>query len=161
MQLIQLETKIAAPPDRCFLLSLSIDLHKTSTAQTGERAIAGVTTGIIGPNQTVTWQGRHFGFMLQHETLISAYDRPRHFQDIMLKGMFRSFEHDHYFEPSGDGTLMSDTLRFAAPLGPLGLIAETLVLRSYLTRFLRERNQVIRRVAEGPPEQWAQYLGFA
>ena len=69
MQLIHLETRIAAPPDRCFLLSLSIDLHKESTAQTQERAIAGVTHGLIGPGQTVTWQGRHFGVVLQHQTL--------------------------------------------------------------------------------------------
>ena len=51
MQLIHIETKIAAPPGRCFLLSLSIDIHKASTKQTSERAIAGVTSGIIGPSQ--------------------------------------------------------------------------------------------------------------
>ena len=60
MQLIQLETKIAAPPERCFLLSLNIDLHMESTAPTREVAIAGVTHGIIGPGETVTWRGRHF-----------------------------------------------------------------------------------------------------
>ena len=98
MQTIHLQTRIAAPPDRCFLLSLNIDLHKESTAQTSERAIAGVTHGIIGPNETVTWQGRHFGFMLTHETLISKYERPHHFQDIMLRGMFKSFKHDHTFD---------------------------------------------------------------
>ncbi len=85
MQTIHLQTRIDAPPDRCFLLSLDIDLHKESTAQTNERAIAGITHGLIGPNQTVTWQGRHFGFLLTQETLISKYDRPDHFQDIMRR----------------------------------------------------------------------------
>ncbi len=159
MQLIQLETKIAAPPERCFLLSLNIDLHKESTAQTSERAIAGVTHGLIGPNETVTWQGRHFGFMLTHETLISRYERPHHFQDIMLRGMFKSFEHDHYFDSLPDGaTLMRDELRFAAPLGPLGWLAETLVLRRYLTGFLVERNHLIKAVAESPDERWRKYI---
>lgn len=158
MQLIQLQTPIAAPPDRCFLLSLNIDLHKESTAQTSERAVAGVTHGLIGPNETVTWQGRHFGLMLTHETLISAYDRPHHFQDIMLRGMFKSFAHDHYFDPLPDGTtLMRDELRFAAPLGPLGWLAETLVLHRYLTGFLVERNTLIKQVAEGPEEIWSRY----
>jgi len=158
MQLIQLETKIAAPPERCFLLSLSIDLHKESTAQTSERAIAGVTHGVIGPNETVTWQGRHFGFMLTQETLISKYSRPHHFQDIMLRGMFKSFEHDHYFDELPDGTtLMRDELRFAAPLGPLGWIAEFLVLNRYLTGFLIERNQLIKTVAESPEARWLPY----
>jgi ligand-binding SRPBCC domain-containing protein len=158
MQVIQIETKIAAPVERCFLLSLSMDLHVESTAQTNERAIAGVTHGLIGANETVTWQGRHFGFMLTHETLISKYDRPRHFQDIMLRGMFKSFEHDHYFDALRDGTtLMRDELRFAAPLGPLGSIAEKLILTSYLSRFLKQRNELIKQVAEGPREIWSRY----
>ena len=159
MQTIILETKIAAPPDRCFLLSLNIDLHKESTAQTNERAIAGVTHGLIGPNEKVTWQGRHFGFTLTHETLISKYDRPHHFQDIMLRGMFKTFEHDHYFDQQPDSaTLMRDELRFSAPLGPLGLIAEALVLKRYLTVFLNERNRLIKQVAEGPQDIWSQYI---
>ena len=116
MQLIQLETYIAAPPDRCFLLSLNLDLHMASTAPTRERAIAGVTHGLIGPGETVTWRGRHFGFLLTHRSLISQYERPRHFQDVMLRGMFKSFRHDHSFgEPSDGTTLMRDELRFAAP----------------------------------------------
>jgi len=158
MQLIQLNTKIAAPPERCFLLSLSIDLHKESTAQTSERAIAGVTSGLIGPNETVTWQGRHFGFMLQQETLISQYTRPTHFQDIMLRGMFCSFVHDHYFDQQPDGTtLMRDELRFAAPLVPLGWIAEAIVLRRYLTGFLVERNKLLQQVAESSEAIWSKY----
>ena len=159
MQLIQLETKIAAPPERCFLLSLDMDLHMQSTEQTNEVAIAGTTHGIIGPNETVTWRGRHFGFMLTHESLISKYDRPLHFQDIMLRGMFKCFEHDHFFEPTSDGaTIMRDELRFAAPLGFLGRIAETLVLRSYLIRFLEQRNDLIKQVAEGPAHVWEKYV---
>jgi ligand-binding SRPBCC domain-containing protein len=161
VQIIQIETKIAAPPERCFLLSLSIDLHKASTAQTSEQAIAGVTSGVIGPNETVTWRGRHFGFMLTHETLISQYERPRHFQDVMLRGMFKSFVHDHYFEGLGEGTRMRDVLRFAAPLGPLGWLAEALALRRYLFGFLVERNRLIQQVAEGPSQIWSQYLETA
>jgi ligand-binding SRPBCC domain-containing protein len=159
VQVIKVETKIAAPPERCFLLSLSIDLHMASTAQTKERAIAGVTHGLIGPGETVTWQGRHFGFMLKHETLITKYDKPRYFQDVMLRGMFHTFVHDHFFEASaGNQTTMRDELHFAAPLGPLGWIAETLVLRHYMTRFLVERNETIRCTAEGGEEVWTPFL---
>jgi ligand-binding SRPBCC domain-containing protein len=161
VQLIQLETTIAAPPERCFLLSLNIDLHMESTAPSREVAIEGVTHGIIGPSETVTWRGRHFGFMLTHQSLISEYDPPHHFQDRMLRGMFKSFVHDHYCDPTTDGgTLMRDELRFAAPLGPLGWIAERLVLRRYFTRFLEQRNQTIRAIAEGPAEGdgWRQFV---
>jgi len=159
VQLIQLETKIAAPPERCFLLSLNIDLHMESTAPTREVAIAGVTHGIIGPGETVTWRGRHFGFTLTHQSLISEYEPPHHFQDRMLRGMFKSFVHDHYCEATADGhTLMRDELRFSAPLGPLGWIAERLVLRRYFIRFLEQRNETIRTIAEDSSDVWARYL---
>jgi hypothetical protein len=53
---------------------------------------------------------------------------------------------------------MTDVLRFSAPLGLLGWIAETLVLRWYLTRFLVERNALIRNVAESAEGRWTLYL---
>jgi len=159
VQTVIVETKIAAPPERCFLLSLSIDLHVESTAQTSERAIAGVTHGLIGLGETVTWRGRHFGFMLEHETLIDQYEKPHHFRDVMVRGLFKSFEHDHYFEALEDGsTWMRDVLRFAAPLGPLGWVAERAVLRNYLGHFLLQRNEVIKVVAESAEGDWKKYL---
>ena len=159
MQRIQLETKIAAPPERCFLLSLNIDLEMESTDPIRDVAIAGITHGIIGRGETVTWRGRHFGLMLTHQSLISVYDCPHHFQDIMLRGMFKSYEHDHYFEATNDGnTIMRDVLHFTAPLGPLGWIAETLVLRSYFIYLLQQRNKAIRSIAEAPEATWQRYL---
>jgi ligand-binding SRPBCC domain-containing protein len=157
MQTITLDTTIAAPIERCFLLSLSIDLHKESTKQTGEQAIAGVTHGLIGLNETVTWHGRHFGLKLTQETLITRYEKPNYFQDKMIRGLFKSFIHDHYYEAINGTTKMRDVLRFSAPLGILGAIAERVVLRAYLTRFLRERNEVIRRIAESR-DGWKLYI---
>jgi ligand-binding SRPBCC domain-containing protein len=159
VQLIELETKIAAPPERCFLLSLSIDLHMASTAPTGERAIAGVTHGIIGPDQTVTWRGRHFGVMLEHTSLIDRYDPPHYFRDVMVRGNFRSFEHEHFFElAERGGTIMRDRLALEAPFGTFGWLAERLILRAYLTRFLAQRDAAIKRIAESPSGEWQEYL---
>ena len=156
MQTIILETQIAAPIERCFHLSLSIDLHMESC---GERAIAGVTHGLIGLGETVTWRGRHFGVDITHQSRITHYERPRYFQDAMVRGAFRSFVHDHFFEPDGrDGTCMRDELRFAAPLGPIGWAVERLALKRYLTSFLIRRNQAIRHAAEAPEALWSQYL---
>ena len=159
MQLIRLETKIAAPIERCFLLSLNIDLHMQSTEPEGEHAIAGVTHGLIGFGETVTWRGRHFGFMIQHQSRITVYEKTNHFQDKMVPGMFRSFTHDHYFAPTPDGgTLMHDELRFATPLWVFGLMVERLVLKAHLERFLIRRNNEIKRVAEGPQSLWEPFV---
>jgi hypothetical protein len=48
LPVIDLETWINAPIDRCFDLSRDIDLHMQSTAHTHEVAVAGVTRGLIG-----------------------------------------------------------------------------------------------------------------
>src|SRR5215467_10893054 len=48
---IELTTHISAPLERCFHLCRSIDLHMASTNWTGEKAVAGVTSGLIGADQ--------------------------------------------------------------------------------------------------------------
>ena len=75
----------------------------------------------------------------------------------MIRGAFRSMNHDHYFRSlSPDETEMRDVFRFAAPLGILGRVAEFAVLRRYMRSLLRERNAVIREIAESAV--WRQYL---
>lgn len=154
---IELVTAIAAPVERCFDLARSIDLHMASTDWTGEQAIEGITSGLIGAEQEVTWRGRHFGFLINHTSRITAYDRPRHFQDCMVRGKFRSFCHDHFFEGRDGATLMKDVMRFEAPFGALGLLVERLILKQHMLGLLDRRNRRIRRVAES--DEWRRYLG--
>ena len=152
---IELVTSIAAPVERCFDLSRSIDLHMASSNWTGERAIAGTTSGLIGFDEEVTWRGRHFGFSVEHTSRISALDRPWHFQDCMVRGAFKSFCHDHYFENIPSQTLMKDLMVFEAPLGLLGSLAEGLLDR-HMRLLLARRNECIKRVAES--DEWRSFL---
>ncbi len=155
---IELVTRIAAPVERCFDLSRSIDLHMASTDFTGERAVAGTISGLIGLDQQVTWRGRHFGFKFRHTSRIGVCDRPRHFQDSMVRGAFKSFCHDHYFESSSGETLMKDLMQFEAPFGFLGRLVEG-VLDRHMCSLLRRRNDCIKRVAES--EEWRDFLAEA
>jgi ligand-binding SRPBCC domain-containing protein len=156
MVTLEQTTLIHAPIERCFDLARSIDLHVRSTAGTGERAVAGVTAGLIGLGEQVTWRAKHLGLWQEFTSEITAFDRPFYFQDTMLRGAFRSFKHDHYFSASGDGaSTMQDVLEFAAPLPLAGLIAE-MFLRPYLAKFLRERNDLIKSVAES--DAWQQFV---
>jgi len=152
MVTIELRTFIAAPPERVFDLSRSIDLHRHSLAHTGEEAIAGRTSGLIGPGETVTWRARHLGVRQRLTVRIAGYDRPRWFRDELVRGAFASMAHDHYFDTCDGGTGMRDVFQFSAPLGPLGRLMERLVLRAYLTRLLAHRNAAIKAAAEG--EGW-------
>ncbi|MEA2237402.1 MAG: hypothetical protein QOC81_2126 [Thermoanaerobaculia bacterium] len=111
---------------------------------TGEKAVAGRMSGLIEMGEQVTWEGRHFGVRQRFTSKITAFDRPRYFQDSMLRGAFHSFVHDHYFEAVAAGTKMTDVLTFASPLGFLGAIVDRLILAAYLRRMLMARNDVIR-----------------
>jgi ligand-binding SRPBCC domain-containing protein len=154
---IHLTTLIHAPRERVFDLTRSIDLHTRSLGWTREVPVAGRTSGLIGLGETVTWRAWHLGVRQRLTSRISAYDRPAYFQDVMVRGAFAWMQHDHWFDATADGgTVLRDEFRFAAPLGVLGRIAETLVLRRYMTRFLERRNAVIKRVAES--EEWGEFV---
>ena len=156
MAKIELVTLIQAPLERCFDLSRSIDLHVASTAGTGERAVGAITGGLLSLGQEVTWSARHFGVRQRLTSRITAYDHPHHFRDSMVEGAFKRFDHDHFFVAQGSATEMRDVFDFESPLGPLGRIADALVLTRYLRGFLIERNEVIQRAAES--EGWRALL---
>ncbi len=156
MTTLAITTKINAPVQRCFDLSLSIDLHKASTAHTGEDAIAGVTTGLIRLGQSVTWRAKHLGIWQQFTSKITDFNRPDDFVDEMQKGAFSSFWHQHRFEATDDGTLMTDTIRYEVPMGPFGGVFDRLYLKRYMTRLIEIRNEVIKSTAESG--QWKVYL---
>jgi ligand-binding SRPBCC domain-containing protein len=156
MPRVRLVTWIEAPPERVFDLARSIDLHAQGQAHHRERAIAGVTSGLIGAGETVTWEARHFGTTQQLTSRIVAFDRPRSFRDSMVSGAFARFDHDHIFEQEGSGTRMIDVFDFASPLGPLGKVVDCLVLRRYMTRLVQERTLSIKRAAES--DHWKSLL---
>lgn len=144
MPVIELATVICAPRELVFDLARSIDAHQDSTGGTEERAVSGVTTGLIGMNGEVTWEASHFGVRQRLSVRVTAFDRPKYFQDVMISGAFSSMVHDHRFEEHPEGTLMRDRFEFISPLGILGKIADWLFLASYMRRFIIRRNAVLR-----------------
>ena len=148
MPIIEIETRINAPIEIVFDLSRSIDLHVKSTAHTNEKAVAGCTSGLIGLGEEVTWEATHFGVRQHLTTRITQFDRPRHFRDSMIRGAFRRFDHDHFFESIETGTLMKDVFDYTSPMGLLGRIADALFLSRYMMRLLRIRNDLIKSVAQ-------------
>jgi len=152
-------TVIDAPIERCFDLSRSVEVHLVANIHSGEQALAvgGITSGLPELSQQVTWRAKHFGVWQNLTSKFTAMQPPTYFQATMVKGIFRSMQADHYFRtlPSG-ATEMKDLFRVAAPLPILGPIAETLFLRRYMLALLRERNAVIKQIAES--NDWQRYL---
>jgi hypothetical protein len=84
MLVIRLWTPIAASPERVFDLARSIDAHQDSAEGTQERAVAGVTGGLIGVGEEVTWEAGHFGIKQRLTVRITRFERPARFQDVMV-----------------------------------------------------------------------------
>lgn len=156
MAVIVLRTVINAPADRCFNLSLSIELHQLSTAHTNEKAIAGKTSGLIGLGESVTWRARHFGVWQELSSKVTALEFPHYFIDEMQKGIFKKMRHVHRFENVENGTLMIDEFEFISPLGFLGQVADILFVKTYLKNLLVRRNKIIKNFAE--TTEWQKLL---
>ena len=156
MPIIKLETKIDAPVERVFDLARSIDLHRDSMSKYDEKAVAGVTSGLINMDETVTWEATHFYVRQNLTSKITAFERPRYFRDSMISGAFARFDHDHYFERSGAETIVKDIFDYDSPLGILGDIADFLFVESHLREMLEERNELIKRIAES--DEWRKFL---
>ena len=156
MTAIHLTTFIAAPIQRVFDLSRSINLHKISTAHTNEEAIAGVTTGLINNGETVTWKAKHLFKTRLYTSIISAMQPPISFVDEMQKGDFKSLKHEHHFKQIDNGTIMIDVLNFESPYGIIGKWFNAIYLKNYLQKFIEQRNKVIKEYAE--TEKWKAVL---
>ena len=84
------------------------------------------------------------GVPLRWRTRIAVWDPPRRFVDVQLSGPYRLWHHTHDFEPDGDGgTVMRDTVRYAIPYGPLGRLAQALVVRRDLDAIFGFRREAV------------------
>ena len=148
MPTIHLTTFIAAPVERVFDLSRSIDVHKKSLAHTNEQAVAGTTSGLIQQDETVTWKAKHLGKVRVMKVKISSMTAPQSFTDELVNGDFKEMKHEHHFKPIKNGTLMIDLFSFESPYGSLGKMANYIFLKRYLRKLLERRNLAIKEYAE-------------
>lgn len=148
MTTINLTTKIKASNQVVFDASRNIDIHQKSASKSNEKAIAGVTSGLINLNETVTWRGKHFGFYLTHKSRITAMTFHKYFVDEMERGKFKTFKHEHFFEEENGFTTMKDKLQYETPFGIFGKLFDVLILKKHLTKFLIDRNKILKEVSE-------------
>ncbi|WP_339315795.1 SRPBCC family protein [Paenibacillus sp. FSL R10-2734] len=146
---VKTQIEISAPIQLCFDLARDIEIHtKTVWIHTKEKAIMGVTSGLIGPGQSVTFEATHFLVRQKLTSKITDYNEPFLFVDEMQKGAFKRLKHLHEFKELGGKTLMTDTLHFEAPFGLLGRAVERIILEKYMKRFLEHRNNELKKLAE-------------
>lgn len=124
MPAFELVTVINADLSAVFDLSLSVDAHTESMAGSREKAVAGVTTGLLGMGDSVTWQARHFGLPFRMTVKIVSWHRPNSFVDEQTRGPFHSWRHEHRFEPDGDERMAArDARRLTVMVADSGAIS--------------------------------------
>jgi ligand-binding SRPBCC domain-containing protein len=156
MPFIHLTTFIAAPQDRVFDLSRSVDLHKASMKHHEEKIVEGTMNGLMNLNDTVTWTANHLFKQRRLKIKITKFQRPEYFIDEQEAGDFKMMKHEHYFKSIENGTIMIDQFHFETPKGFIGRLINKFYLENYMTQLLKERNKMIKEVAES--NLWKQYL---
>jgi ligand-binding SRPBCC domain-containing protein len=112
----------------------TIIVQPPASLRVGARTI--VETSIVGPIK-VRWVAEH-----------TAYDPPRMFEDIQLKGPFKQWRHRHIVKPHPQGAILRDEILYEPPLGPLGKIFAPLLVVPRLERMFTYRHEVTRRWCE-------------
>jgi ligand-binding SRPBCC domain-containing protein len=156
MPLLHITNVIYAPIEVVFDLSRNITLHKLSQRDHSEEVIAGVTSGCINKDETVTWRAKHLMRTRVMQVKITAMEKYSYFCDEQIRGDFKSFHHEHHFKSIENGTIMIDILRFETPYGLLGKIFNLLYLERYMKELIERRNNTIRSYAES--EKWKALL---
>lgn len=148
MPVIEHQQFVKAPTEVCFDLARNVDIHTQTTSNTKERAVAGVTEGLLEEGDTVTWEAIHFGIKQRLTAKVTLMEKPNKFVDMMVKGAFHSFVHTHQFIEKEDGTIMIDKFQYKSPFGPIGVIADKLFLEKYMRVFIVSRAKALKNIAE-------------
>ncbi len=113
-------------------------IQQADISEIGSRAI--VQTQILGPFR-LTWISQH-----------TVYDPPKLFEDIQLKGPFRSWRHRHIVKPHANGAVLRDEIDYEPPLGFLGRLFAPLLVQQRLRRLFDFRHEVTRQACERKDE---------
>ena len=156
MPVIHLTTFIAAPIERVFDLSRSIDLHKHSMTKYKEEPVGSVINGLVKQGDEITWRAHHLFKTRILKTSITSFDRPNSFTDEQVSGDFTLMKHQHFFKPIDNGTIMIDIFEFQSPFGFAGSVLNKLYLTKYMRVLLEQRNKQIKEIAES--NRWKNYI---
>ena len=89
-----------------------------------------------------------FGIPNRWTTYISSYDPPHSFSDIQLKGPNSYWHHTHSFKETKDGIIVTDTIHYLLPFGPLGKLANFIVMKPIIKKLFNHRKAVVAKLFE-------------
>ena len=97
----------------------------------------------MGVGTLIDYRVRVSGIPLRWQTRIEVWEPGERFVDSQLRGPYACWWHEHRFEPDANSTVMFDTVHYAPPLGPLGVVAQHLLIARQLRHIFAYRGRVI------------------
>ncbi len=76
-------------------------------------------------------------------TTIADWEPPHRFVDVQLSGPYQLWRHEHRFVACGNGTWISDEVRYLLPFGIVGRIAHRLKVRSDIESIFTYRRAAV------------------
>src|SRR3954447_25035160 len=103
------------------------------------------TAGAIDmrPGAEIDYVIKWLGLPMRWKTLITDYQPPFSFMDEQARGPYSLWRHCHTFEETDGGTLVSDIVDDRLPLGPLGAIANAVMVGPQLLGIFRFRQRAM------------------
>jgi len=129
--------RLLPPWEKANIVQAAPNLHL------GSRAI--IDTKLFG-FFTVRWIAEH-----------TAYDPPRMFEDVQIKGPFHFWRHRHIILPHASGAVLRDEIEYEPPLGFLGRLFAPALVAPQLRRMFEYRHNTTRHWCEGKDKK--QYSG--
>ena len=76
-------------------------------------------------------------------TEITHLERLKYFVDEQRGGPYKIWHHQHILEPTENGTLMKDIVSYQPPMGVLGNIANSLIIKGKLNEIFEYRTKLV------------------
>lgn len=83
------------------------------------------------------------GIPMKWVSEIAKFEKFKYFVDEQRSGPFKVWHHEHFFEETSDGILMTDIVTYVPPLGPIGRIANWLFIAKKLKSIFDHRAKTI------------------
>ncbi|HYO10715.1 MAG TPA: SRPBCC family protein [Tepidisphaeraceae bacterium] len=135
------EDVVAALP----ALSPAGDDVRVESADVPVRAGSRICINARGPlGRRIRWVARIVEHVPPHAVVFGEEAR---FVDVQERGPFASWRHEHEFEAvDAKTTRCVDRVTYRVPLGPIGWIADLLLVRPKLVAMFRYRHEQLRRL---------------
>jgi ligand-binding SRPBCC domain-containing protein len=145
-----------APEKAWEFLSDPGNLQKITPEKMGFEILAGADRPMY-PGQIIHYRVEPFkGIRTRWVTEITHVEEGVYFVDEQRFGPYSFWHHKHFVHPIEKGTLLEDVVDYKLPLGPLGTLAQPLLVKRQLTQIFRYREKALEELFGRLPEHASQ-----